>query len=84
MTRKSKTHTSKYRRHRRTRSKGQAFVGLDGERQYLGVYDSPESREAYHRLLAEWSANGRSVSTPRGDITVVEVSSRYLQYAHLR
>ena len=53
MTRKSKTYTSKYRRHKRPRSRDQAFVGLDGERQYLGVYDAPESREAYHRLLAE-------------------------------
>lgn len=26
---------------------------------WLGPYGSPESREAYHRVLAEWEANGR-------------------------
>ncbi|MBX3361136.1 MAG: hypothetical protein KF705_06810 [Phycisphaeraceae bacterium] len=26
---------------------------------WLGPHGSPESREAYHRVLAEWEANGR-------------------------
>ena len=82
MSRKSETHTPKYRRHKRPQSPDQAFVELDGVRRYLGPYDAPESREAYHRLLAEWSANGRSASTPREDITVVEGCLRYWQYAN--
>src|SRR5688572_5265805 len=28
---------------------------------WLGQHDSPQSREAYHRLIAEWEANGRSL-----------------------
>lgn len=31
---------------------------------WLGTYDSPESRELYHRILAEWEANGRRLPEP--------------------
>jgi hypothetical protein len=34
--------------------KGLAVVRIDGRDHYLGKYDSPESREKYHRLVAEW------------------------------
>ena len=37
-------------------SKDRAFVVIDEQRCYLGIYDTPQSRAMYHRLLAEWSA----------------------------
>jgi hypothetical protein len=40
-----------YRLHK---SSGQALVQLNGQRIYLGKYQTDESREKYRRLLAEW------------------------------
>jgi integrase len=31
-----------------------AVVTINGKDHYLGIYDSPESWEKYHRLIAEW------------------------------
>jgi len=31
---------------------------------WLGEYGSPESRELYHRVVAEWEANGRRLIAP--------------------
>ena len=73
----------KYRRQRRPQSTDDAFVELDGERHYLGSYDSPESREAYHRLLAEWSANGRHAPTKAEDVRVVEVCAKFWEHANV-
>ncbi len=41
------------------RSSGQAIVRISGRDHYLGPHDSPESREKYDRLIAEWLSNGR-------------------------
>ncbi len=38
---------------------GQAVVRLNGTDHYFGMYDSPESRAKYDRLVAEWLAKGR-------------------------
>lgn len=40
-----------YRHHRPT---GQAVVRLDGRDHYLGRFGTPESRQRYDRLIAEW------------------------------
>lgn len=53
--------TPKYRRQKSANGHDRAFVVLDGKRIYLGPYNSKESREKYHRLLAEWTANGESM-----------------------
>ena len=50
----------KYRRQKGEQG-DRAFVELSGQRIYVGSYGSPESREKYHRQLAEWSANGREL-----------------------
>ena len=50
-----------YRLHKPT---GQSVVRLDGRDFYLGKYGTEESREAYHRKVAEWLALGR-VAIPR-------------------
>ena len=40
----------------RDKSSGRALVVLNGKRVWLGKYDTPESREKYHRVVAEWTA----------------------------
>ncbi|MCL2649165.1 MAG: hypothetical protein FWD61_19555 [Phycisphaerales bacterium] len=59
-----------------------AFVEIAGRRHYLGAYGTPESQEAYHRLLAEFAASGSlRTPAPQLEITVVEVAERYLTWA---
>src|SRR5262249_55907748 len=48
----------------RHKASGQAVVTLGGKDIYLGVWDSPESRAKYHRLIAEWESNGRQAPKP--------------------
>ena len=56
--------------YRRRKGYNQAIVTLrdsvTGFRRdsWLGEYDSPESREQYHRDVAEWEANGRRLIDP--------------------
>lgn len=59
---------------------GQAVVTVSGKDHYLGRYDSPESRAAYDRLLAERLANRRhqsEVSTGQPTLTVNELLVAY-------
>ncbi len=51
-------------RYRHYKPKNLGVVRIDGKDQYLGRYDSPESREKYHRLIAEWLSNGGAYTTP--------------------
>lgn len=51
-----------YRRH----ASGQGVVRLNGKDFYLGSYGTPESRQTYDRLIAEWYASSRQI-TPRKD-----------------
>jgi site-specific recombinase XerD len=53
-------------KYRHYKPKDLAVVRIDGRDHYLGKYDSPESHERYHRLIAEWLAAGRT-SPPRHD-----------------
>ena len=57
MLRKTRRTPSYYRLHKPS---GQARVIINGEHVYLGKFDSPESREKYHRLVAEWLASGNT------------------------
>ena len=43
-------------KYRHYRPKDLAVVRIDGHDHYLGKYDSPQSHENYHRLVAEWLA----------------------------
>lgn len=52
-------------KYRHYRPKNLGVVRLNGRDFYLGEYGSPASHEKYHRLVAEWLANGRQLpSTP--------------------
>ncbi|HWE36751.1 MAG TPA: site-specific integrase [Isosphaeraceae bacterium] len=70
-----------YRLHRPS---GQAVVTLSGKDHYLGKHGSPESREAYDRLVAEWLSRGRrppaGPATAAGP-TVNEVILAYCRFA---
>jgi len=37
---------------------GQGYVNLNGRRVYLGRADTPEAKQRYARVIAEWTANG--------------------------
>ncbi len=53
----------------RGRSKDRAYVRLNGRRHYLGEYGSPESKEAYRRLIAEWATDSGLEPTTSSDLT---------------
>ena len=72
----------KYRRQKRRGNVDLAFVELAGRRHYLGPYDSDASREAYHRLLAEWTASGTVTPVEPTEITIVELIARFWKHAH--
>ena len=69
----------KYRR-QKSQTSDRAFVDLNGVRHYLGAYDSAESREKYHRLLAEWSANGQQTRVEKIQLTVIELDERFWEH----
>jgi hypothetical protein len=51
----------KYRHHK---ARNLAVVTINGHDHYLGAYGSPESRQEYARLIAEWSATGTTSAAP--------------------
>lgn len=57
------------------------FVVIDGRSHYLGRYNSPESREAYARVLASWNANG-SLPKPRraAPLTIVGMLAAFWEH----
>jgi len=56
--------------------------GFGGRRDVpLGAYGTPESRQAYHRVLAEWEANGRQLQRPADQLSVNELVLRFLEWA---
>ncbi len=71
----------KCRRHKRKGRADTAEVELNGRCIHLGIYDTPESWEKYHRILAEWNANGRRLPVEPEDITIVELIGRYWDFA---
>ncbi len=64
--------------------------GVTGYRKdyWLGPYGSPESRELYHRVLAQWESGGRRLPVTLDDkpadiaqVSVVEVINAYWKWA---
>ena len=57
-----------------------AFDELGGHRYYLGKFGSTESKQEYHRLLAEWTANHQALPVPTEELTVVELVARFWEH----
>ena len=67
------------------KSRNQARVRINGRDYYLGKWQSPESLIEYDRLIAEWLANGRVISTqskldPKAAVTIVELVAKYIDH----
>ena len=62
---------------------GQAVVTLNGRDLNLGPAASPDSRQEYDCLIAEWLADGRQLpeTVPLGELTIVELAAAYLEFA---
>lgn len=62
-----------------------AVVTIDGKDHYLGAYDSPESWEQYHRLIAEWFAARNLPPAPpkpaASPLTIAELVLAYWNFA---
>lgn len=77
MTRKRVPRTPSFRLHKAT---SQGFVEFDGRRIYLGRADRPETRERYHRLVAEWIANGRQLPVDPDELSVAELIVKFWEH----
>lgn len=64
--------------------KGLARTTVNGKRVYLGKFDSPESRERYQQILADWEAahSERSKAAPV-TLTVSRLAFLFLKHAEL-
>lgn len=80
---KTAPNTPFYCRQKRPTGSDLAFVDLNGQRHYLGVYDTSESREKYHRLLAEWTACNGFLKPKAEELTVNELCARFLLHAKI-
>ncbi|MCZ6792626.1 MAG: hypothetical protein O7J95_03320, partial [Planctomycetota bacterium] len=58
-----------YRRQKEMRRPDRAFVDIDGRRIHLGEYGTAESWKEYHRVIAEWAANGRRLPVDLEELT---------------
>lgn len=69
--------------YRHNKTTNRAVVTLNGVDYWLGRYGTPESREKYNRLVAEWLSSGRtSTAAPSpSDITIVELIARFWIHA---
>jgi integrase len=74
-----KSRTPKYRR-QRSKPFARAFVELDGKRCYLGQYGTPESKQRYHQLLAEWTASGGQTPVNPDELMIVELCARFWRH----
>lgn len=61
------------------KSTNQARVRINGHDHYLGEYGSPESRERYDDLIAEWFTN--SGDTTRYTLTVDDLCLLFMEHA---
>ena len=77
-------------KYRHYQPKNLGVVRIDGKDHYLGRYDSPESWEKYHRLVAEWLSRGQTDAAepaasakPNGHpaISINEMLLAYWQFA---
>jgi hypothetical protein len=77
--------TEKIPSYRLHKARNCAVVRINGRDHYLGEYNSPESRELYRRLIAEYLFAKELPAPPRPDespLTLVELIQRYFGESH--
>lgn len=74
------TGSSKVPGYRLHKASGRAIVKLSGKVHYLGKHGSHESKSAYARLIARWSA-GEFDRPARDEITIVELVAAFRRFA---
>lgn len=75
--------------YRHYRPKNLGVVRIDGKDHYLGRYDSPESWEKYHRLIAGWLEHREQAPTSPSaaatekppELTITQMLNRYRKSA---
>jgi len=70
--------TPKLRYHKATK---QAYCVLNGRAIYFGNPQTCDTTAEYHKVIAEWLANGRQPETSGNDITINELLARFWVYA---
>jgi integrase len=60
-----------------------AFVDVAGKRHYLGPYGSPESREKYDRIIAEYLASNRNPVPETTETTVADLILAFMDHANV-
>ena len=73
----------------RDKTTERAYVVIDGKRHWLGPrgsYNTPESRDAYDRLIGEWIARGRAPDVSAGGesaaaLTVSDICLAFWEHA---
>ena len=70
--------TPKLRIHKAT---GQAYVVLNGRAIYFGNPRTCDPQVQYHKVIAEWLANGRQPQAPPNEITINELVARFWVHA---
>ncbi|MBN2375292.1 MAG: hypothetical protein JXD22_02735 [Sedimentisphaerales bacterium] len=78
----STTNSTRIPSYRLRKPSGLAVVRLNGRDFYLGKHGSPESRNKYEQLVAEWLTNNQQIlscngSEPPADLTVNELFLAY-------
>ncbi|TWT62825.1 hypothetical protein [Rubinisphaera italica] len=67
----------KYCLHKHTE---QAYILIDGNRHYLGRYDSSDSKELYFLKIAEWHESTANRKEVAPSLAVKEFCTRYLRF----
>ncbi len=82
MPRSSASAPPRYRLHR---ARNLAVVTIDGKDVYLGRYGTPESREKYSQLIADWkppvAARATEARPLKATLTIGELTLRYAKFA---
>jgi len=60
---------------------GNVYVRLDGRMVYCGRHGTPEAREKYERVVAEWLARDRRPEPPGPTATVAELLAAFMGHA---
>jgi len=69
------------------KDRGRAYVKIDGNRVSLGRWGTPEAKEAYNRLVAEWLSNDRRMPEPTAEdepVPIAEMLAEYTRHARQR